>query len=135
MKPWIAALLAVVSLYVLLILVLFLRGRREDARALAGFVPDCVILFKRLLSDRRVLLTRKLPVLLLIGYLAMPLDLVPDFVPVAGQLDDAVLVALVLRWVMRGGSDDLIREHWPGPPSSLAVVKKLAGVRSRSSAL
>jgi uncharacterized membrane protein YkvA (DUF1232 family) len=103
MKPWVIGVLVVLALYITFIVVLFLLGRREDARALAGFVPDCVVLFKRLLSDRRVPLTRKLPVLLLIGYLAMPFDLVPDFVAVAGQLDDAILVALVLRWVLKGG--------------------------------
>jgi uncharacterized membrane protein YkvA (DUF1232 family) len=58
----------------------------------------------------------------------MPLDLVPDFVPVAGQLDDAILVALVLRWVLKGSGRDLLQEHWPGPPSSLAVVRRLARV-------
>lgn len=128
MKPWIIAVLGVLGLYIAFVIVLFALGKREQARALAGFVPDCVVLFKRLLSDRRVPLRRRLAVLLLIGYLAMPLDLVPDFVPVAGQLDDAILVALVLRWVLKGGEDDLVQEHWPGPPSSLAVVRKLAGI-------
>ena len=128
MKPWVIGLLAILALYVTFIVVLLALGRREDARALAGFVPDCIMLFKRILSDKRVPLARKLPVLLLIGYLAMPLDLVPDFVPVAGQLDDAILVALVLRWVLKGSGRDLLQEHWPGPPSSLAVVRRLARV-------
>ena len=127
MKPWIAALLVLLALYITFIVVLLLLGRREDARAIAGFVPDCVVLFKRLLSEKRVPLGRKLPVVLLIGYLAMPLDLVPDFVPVAGQLDDAILVALVLRWVLKGSDKELIQEHWPGRPTSLTVVRKLAG--------
>jgi uncharacterized membrane protein YkvA (DUF1232 family) len=56
----------------------------------------------------------------------MPIDLVPDFVPVAGQLDDAIVVALVLRTVLRSGGPELLREHWPGPESSLAVVSRLA---------
>jgi uncharacterized membrane protein YkvA (DUF1232 family) len=70
---------------------------------------------------------KKLPVLLLIAYLAMPFDLVPDVVPLVGQLDDAILVALVLRWLLKRGELDLVQEHWPGPTSSLAVVRKLAG--------
>jgi uncharacterized membrane protein YkvA (DUF1232 family) len=60
------------------------------------------------------------------GYLAMPLDLVPDFIPVAGQLDDAIIVALVLRAVLRAGGPELLREHWPGPDASLNALVRLA---------
>jgi uncharacterized membrane protein YkvA (DUF1232 family) len=127
MKSFVIGVLTLIALYITFILALYLVGRREDARAVAGFVPDCVVFFKRLLLDRRVPVTKKLPVLLLIGYLAMPLDLVPDILPLVGQLDDAVLVSLVLRWLLKRSEQDLVREHWPGPPSSLAVVRKLAG--------
>jgi uncharacterized membrane protein YkvA (DUF1232 family) len=68
----------------------------------------------------------------LVGYLALPFDLVPDFIPIAGQLDDAVIVALALRAVLRASGPDLVREHWPGPESSLAVVLRLAGVSDRN---
>jgi len=57
----------------------------------------------------------------------MPFDLIPDFIPVAGQLDDAVLVALTLRAVLRGAGPGLVREHWPGPPESLDAMLRLAG--------
>ncbi|MFL5827743.1 MAG: YkvA family protein [Thermoleophilaceae bacterium] len=113
--------------WLLFVLVLYAAGRRDDARALAGFVPDCVVLFKRLATDPRVPRTRRLLMLGLIGYLAMPIDLVPDFIPVAGQLDDAILVALVLRGVVRGAGGALVSEHWPGPERSLAAVMRLAG--------
>ena len=62
----------------------------RDAVALARFIPDCIVLFKRLLGDQRVSGWRKAAIVLLIGYLAMPIDLVPDFIPVAGQLDDVL---------------------------------------------
>lgn len=63
----------------------------------------------------------------LIPYLALPFDLIPDFIPVAGQLDDAVLVAFVLRRVVRTSDPELVRELWPGPESSLSLVLRLAG--------
>jgi uncharacterized membrane protein YkvA (DUF1232 family) len=117
---------AAVLIYIAFVLALVVIGRRSEVRALAGFLPDCIVLFRRLLVDDRVSRGRKAAIVLLIAYLAMPVDLVPDFIPVAGQLDDAIIVALVLRTVLRGGGPALLQEHWPGPPSSLAVVKRLA---------
>lgn len=98
-----------------LVLFLLAAGRRTQARALAGFVPDCVILVGRLLHDPRVPRRRKLLLAATAGYLALPFDLVPDFIPVLGQLDDAVIVALVLRHLLRAGDGELVREHWPRP--------------------
>lgn len=114
-----------VVLYGAFVAWLILAGRRADARALAGFVPDCVVLVRRLLGDERVPRRRKLLLAGMLAYLAMPVDLVPDFIPVAGQLDDLLVVVLVLRRVLRGGGPELLREHWPGPPASLTVVLKL----------
>jgi uncharacterized membrane protein YkvA (DUF1232 family) len=121
----IVALSVTVVVYVTAVLALVAVGRRNDARALAGFIPDCLVLVKRLLRDPRVPRRRKLLLVLLVAYLAMPIDLVPDFIPVAGQLDDAILVALVLRAVLRSGGDDLLQEHWSGPPRSLELVRSL----------
>jgi uncharacterized membrane protein YkvA (DUF1232 family) len=105
----------------------FVAGRRrEDARAVARFVPDCVVLFSRLLRDDRVPRRQKLLIAALIPYLASPIDLIPDFIPVVGQLDDALLVALVLRRVVRRNRE-VVREHWPGPAAGLAVILRLGG--------
>ena len=128
--PWWAwALVVGVALYALLVLALVVAGRRGQARAVAGFIPDCIVLFKRLLADPRVSGWRRALVIALIGYLALPFDLVPDFIPVAGQLDDAIAVALVLRVVLRGAGVEALREHWPGPPESLAVIERLSSRR------
>ena len=125
---------AALVLYAAGVFVLVVLGRRGDARALAGFIPDCLVLFKRLIADPRVDRRRKGLLLGMVAYLASPIDLVPDFIPVAGQLDDAILAALVLRTVLRGPGPEVVREHWPGPERSLHVVLRLAyGTAERSS--
>jgi uncharacterized membrane protein YkvA (DUF1232 family) len=123
-----AAAAATVALWAAVLVWLVVRGRREDARALGGFVPDCLVLVSRLLADPRTPRRRKLLLLALAGYLALPFDLVPDFIPVAGQLDDALLAALVLRQLLRA-DEALVRELWPGPPQSLRLLLRLAGDR------
>jgi uncharacterized membrane protein YkvA (DUF1232 family) len=135
MTPWqwgLIALAVFALIYAGLVGALALLGRGAKARAMARFVPDCIVLFRGLLSDPRLSRGRKLLVLGLAAYLAMPMDLVPDFIPVVGQLDDAILVALVLRTVLRGASVDLVREHWPGPDGSLHAVLRLAGRPARA---
>lgn len=117
---------ATLALYAAFVVWLLFTGRREDARALAGFIPDCLVLFRRLLGDERVARRKKLVLIAVIAYLAMPLDLVPDVIPVAGQLDDAIVVAVALRWILRAGGPELLREHWPGPAPSLNALLRLA---------
>ena len=123
MSAWLVLLLGFVALYAAFVTALVVAGRRSQARAVAGFVPDCLVLGRRLVADPRVPRRHKLALALLVAYLAMPFDLVPDFIPVAGQLDDLVVAALVLRLLARR---DLVTEHWSGPPSSLAVVLRMA---------
>jgi uncharacterized membrane protein YkvA (DUF1232 family) len=96
-------------------------------RAIAGFVPDCVVLFKRLAGDPRVPRRRKLLLAGVAAYLAFPLDLIPDFIPVLGQLDDALVVAMALRRIVSAAGEDIVTEHWPGPETSLRTVLRLAG--------
>ena len=130
MGLWQAIVVAAVTaafLYAVFVAVLVVAGRREGARAAAAFVPDCVVLFRRLLSDPRLSRRKKLVLAALIPYLLMPFDLIPDFIPVAGYLDDAVIVAFALRYVLRGSGPGLIEAHWPGPPTSLNVVLRFAG--------
>jgi uncharacterized membrane protein YkvA (DUF1232 family) len=112
--------------YATLVIGLVIAGRQSDARALVRLVPDCVVLFKRLITDPRVDWWRKAVLVLVLAYVASPIDLVPDFVPIAGQLDDAILVVLALRVLLRGGGPRLLCEHWPGPARSLEFIRRLA---------
>jgi uncharacterized membrane protein YkvA (DUF1232 family) len=116
-----------VALYAAFVGTLVVAGRRRDARAWAGFIPDCVVLFGRLTGDARVPRSRKFLLGAMLAYVAMPFDLVPDFIPVAGHLDDAILVAAVLRAILRSSGDAPLREHWPGPERSLRLIMRLAG--------
>lgn len=124
MPWWLWSLLAALALYVLLLAVLVLAGRREHAEAVARLVPDCVVLAQRLARDPRVPRARKATLLVLAAYLAMPLDIVPDFLPVVGALDDAIIVVLVLRGVVRAAGPELLEEHWPGPPLGLDGLRR-----------
>jgi uncharacterized membrane protein YkvA (DUF1232 family) len=121
------SLAAVIALYLLAILVLIAVGRRGSVRALAGFVPDCLVLFARLVRDPRVPRSQRWLMFGVLGYLAMPFDLIPDFIPVAGQLDDVAVVALALRRLVRRSGASLVREHWSGPESSLSFLLRFAG--------
>jgi uncharacterized membrane protein YkvA (DUF1232 family) len=130
MTPWewaLTGLAGLVVVYALAVALLAVVGRTGDARALARFLPDCVVLVRRLLSDGRVSRARRVSLLALVAYLAMPFDLVPDFIPVAGQLDDVIVILLVLRSLLRSTGPTPIREHWPGPERSLrALLRALA---------
>lgn len=115
-------------LYAALIVALAIGARQWDVRAIARLVPYSAVLFKRLMTDSRVPRRWKLIAALAIVYLALPFDLVPDFIPILGQLDDAILVALVLRGLLRSAGPRLLREHWPGPPALLVPLERFAGV-------
>jgi uncharacterized membrane protein YkvA (DUF1232 family) len=124
--PW-GVLLIALGLYVVSIAAIIAAGRKEDARALAGFIPDCIVLVGRLARDHRISRPRRALLFVVLAYLAMPFDLIPDFLPGPGQLDDAVLLALALRVLVRGGGSEVVREAWPGPEASLRLILRAAG--------
>ena len=131
------SLAVIIVIYASLLRWLMIRGRREDARVLATFIPDCIVLVTRLARDPRVPRRRKVLLFALVAYLALPFDLVPDFIPVAGQLDDAIIVALVLRHFVKAGGEQMIHELGPGPEQSLALILRIArpgGFRRESDA-
>jgi len=109
-----------------LIVLLIALGRRALARELATLVPNLTRLFAGLMRDPRVPLRAKVVLGATALYLAMPIDLIPDFVPIAGSLDDAIVAAFALRFVVRASSPEIMAEHWPGDPATLRRILWLA---------
>lgn len=99
-------------------------GLRNALRLL----PDVVRLVKRLAADPRMPHGVRVRLALLLAYLALPIDLVPDFIPVLGYADDAIIVAAVLRSVVRRAGQDAVRRHWPGTDEGYAVLARLTGI-------
>ncbi len=93
-------------------------------RELLRLLPDVLRLVHRLAGDGTLPRGVRVRLWLLLGYLALPFDLVPDFVPVLGHADDAVVVALVLRSVVRHAGAAAIDRHWPGTPDGLAALRR-----------
>jgi uncharacterized membrane protein YkvA (DUF1232 family) len=122
---WVAGLL--LAAWAVFLLVLAVCGRREEARAAVRLLPDLAVLVRRLLADGRVPRRAKVALWLTLAYLVSPLDLVPDVIPVAGQLDDALLVGLAVRYALRRCETDLLGELWPSPPASLAPLARIVG--------
>jgi uncharacterized membrane protein YkvA (DUF1232 family) len=121
------ALVVLAVVYLALIAAIAIGSRQWDLRMIAKLVPYCAVLFKRLLGDPRVSLGWKVASALALVYIAFPFDLVPDFIPVLGQLDDAIIIALVLRGLLRSAGPRLMREHWPGPTALLIPLERFAG--------
>ena len=126
MAVWLIALGVIVLLYASGLALLYAVGRKSDAVSWACFIPDCLVLLKGLVGDPRVGRGYKAMLVALIAYLAMPFDLVPDFLPVIGLLDDVIIVVLVLRVVLRAVPAEVVTEKWRGDAPGLARVMSVA---------
>jgi uncharacterized membrane protein YkvA (DUF1232 family) len=93
---------------------LTLVGRKVEAKQLARLLPDLAALLRGLLRDPRVPRGSKILVALAIAWVVSPIDLLPEFLPVIGPLDDVIVVALVLRHLVKRAGPEVVREHWPG---------------------
>lgn len=107
---WLAAVIALVAF-----------GRRSQARELAKLIPNLLMLFRGLLRDPRVPRSGKLWVAFALVWIASPIDLIPEFIPIAGPLDDAIVAALVLRHLLRSTSQEVLSE-WHGDPATLRTI-------------
>lgn len=121
----------VVLIYAVLLVLLALYARRHPEtvgmKEALRLLPDLLALLRRLASDRTLPRGIRVRLVLLLVYLASPIDLVPDFLPVIGYADDVIIVALVLRSVIRKAGKGPLEQHWPGTPAGLTLIQRLAG--------
>jgi len=121
----ITTLVVAVSLWLLAIMILFVFGRRSAARELATLIPNLVFLFRGLLRDPRVPRSSKLWLGFAVAWFVSPIDLIPEFVPVVGPLDDAIVAALVLRHVLKVTDRIVLDDHWRGDATTLDTIIRL----------
>jgi uncharacterized membrane protein YkvA (DUF1232 family) len=116
-------LVAVIGAWLLLVVALWLM-RPRDVRVveLVRLVPDVLRLVRNLLTDRMVPGTVRIALVILLGWLVSPIDLIPDFIPVLGPLDDVVVAIIILRYVRRRLGDDELRLRWPGTPDGYELL-------------
>ena len=134
--PWWAqtliSLAAALLLAWLALVVALLMAKPDKAllREALRLLPDVLRLLRRLASDRGLPSGVRIRLSLLLVYLAIPIDLIPDFIPVLGYADDAIIVTAVLRSVVRHAGLDAVRAHWPGTDDGFTAVCRLAGLRA-----
>lgn len=120
-----------VLIYAILLVLLSRSARKQgdsvQLREALRLVPDVIRLLRRLAADPALPRGVRIRLLLLLAYLVCPIDLVPDFIPVLGYADDAVIVGIALRSVARRAGPLALDRHWPGSPEGLAVVRRFAG--------
>jgi uncharacterized membrane protein YkvA (DUF1232 family) len=117
-----------VSWLALLVALLMVRPRGPALKEALRLLPDVLRLLRRLASDPTLLPGVRVRLWLLLAYLALPIDLVPDFIPVLGYADDAIIVTWVLRSVVRRAGLQALQRQWPGSPDGLAAVVRLCGL-------
>jgi uncharacterized membrane protein YkvA (DUF1232 family) len=121
-RDWLTGLVVAVGLMLASWAVLLVAARRlppGPLRELARFIPDCITTVRRLRGDARVPRRAKVAVVLAGLWLASPIDLLPEFLPVIGPLDDVVVVALALRYAARQVPRQVLLDAWPGDPRLL----------------
>ncbi|HLL69599.1 MAG TPA: YkvA family protein [Micromonosporaceae bacterium] len=126
---------ALVATWLLLVIALLVaRPKGSLLREAVRILPDLLRLLRRLAADRTLPRGVRVRLALLLGYLAVPLDLIPDFIPIIGYADDAIIVTMVLRSVVRRAGLPAVRRHWPGSDDGFAALCRLTGMASRAPA-
>jgi uncharacterized membrane protein YkvA (DUF1232 family) len=133
---WLRTLLAITAGLLglwLVMLALLWRAQRHTPdktrlRNAIRLVPDVVRLLRRLAADTTLSRSIRFRLWLLLIYLISPIDLIPDFIPILGYADDAIIIAIALRTITRRAGPDALEQHWPGTPEGLATLLLLAGL-------
>jgi uncharacterized membrane protein YkvA (DUF1232 family) len=111
----------------LIALLWIFRPRDTSLGELIRLVPDLLRLVRSLVRDRAVPVGARVALVLLLVWLISPIDLIPDFIPVLGPLDDVVVAVLVLRYVRRKVGLEELRQRWPGTPEGFALLSRIIG--------
>jgi uncharacterized membrane protein YkvA (DUF1232 family) len=117
----------------LVVVLVTVRPRGGLSREALRLLPDVLRLVRRLAADRTLSRGVRVRLALLLAYLAMPIDLIPDFIPVLGYADDAIIVVAVLRGVVRRAGLETLRARWPGTDDGFAALCRLTGLHRRRS--
>ena len=117
-----------VAWIVLIIVLAVARPTGGLLREALRVLPDVLRLIRRLAADKALPRGVRVRLALLLAYLAIPIDLVPDFIPVLGYADDVIVVTLVLRSVVRRAGLDAVRTHWPGTDDGFIALARLTGL-------
>ncbi|WP_309410086.1 DUF1232 domain-containing protein [Glutamicibacter sp. PS] len=115
----------------LIVALVLVRPRGDLLREALRLLPDLLRLLRRVAADRALPRGVRVRIVLLMLYLALPIDLVPDFLPVIGYADDAIIVVLVLRQVVRRAGIDAVRAHWPGSADGFAALVRLCNLHDQ----
>lgn len=116
----------------LVVVLLIARPRGGLLREALRLLPDVLRLVRRLAADKSLPRGVRVRLGLLLAYLALPIDLIPDFIPVLGYADDAIIVSVVLRGVVRRAGLDAVRAQWPGTDEGFAAVARVTGINRRA---
>jgi uncharacterized membrane protein YkvA (DUF1232 family) len=128
MRSLLIAASILVGIYVVLVVALVVSGRKLAAKELVALLPNLLRLFRDLSRDGRVPRRAKVVLALAAVWLVSPIDLLPEFLPVLGPLDDAVVAALALRYLVKRAGAEVVREHWRGEPATLDAMLRAARI-------
>ena len=124
------AIASVLAAWLILLVALFaFRPDGMTLSSVARLLPDTLRLVRNLARDAALPRSTRIWLWLLLGYLACPIDLVPDFIPVIGIADDVIITSLVLRHVVKQADADVRRAHWTGTPEGLATLERVLRLR------